>query len=141
MTTRLRRFLLPTGAVLAATGSGDADAYDELGALVLDGIRSPHSAHCDVRVPDDYTASWNKFASLNLVRSDPAITAEVIFRMVTDGDTRKVHYYSGPDGEAIPRVKQLLRQDWYFEELSARNRNEASPLWKSLMPTPTANNG
>lgn len=54
--------------------------------------------------------------------------------MVTDGETRKVHYYSGPDGKAIPRVKQLLRQDWYFEELSARNRNEASPLWKSLMP-------
>lgn len=93
-------------------------------------------------VPDDYTASWNKFASLNLVRSDPAITAEVMFRMVTDGDTRKVHYYSGPDGEAIPRVKQLLGQDWYFEELSARNRNDASPLWKSLMPAPSAaNNG
>jgi NAD(P)-dependent dehydrogenase (short-subunit alcohol dehydrogenase family) len=85
-------------------------------------------------VPDDYSASWGKFASLNLVRSDPAITAEVMFRMVTDGDTRKVHYYSGPDGEAIPRVKQLLGQDWYFEELSARNRNEASPLWKALMP-------
>jgi NAD(P)-dependent dehydrogenase (short-subunit alcohol dehydrogenase family) len=88
-------------------------------------------------VPDDYTASWNKFASLNLTRSDPAITAQVMFRMVTDGDTRKVHYYSGPDGEAIPRVKQLLGQDWYFEELSARNRNEASPLWRTLMPAPT----
>ncbi|HEX4223476.1 MAG TPA: SDR family NAD(P)-dependent oxidoreductase [Pseudonocardiaceae bacterium] len=85
-------------------------------------------------VPDDYTASWNKFASLNVVRSDPAGTAEVMFRMVTDGDTKKVHYYSGPDGEAIPRVKQLLGQDWYFEELSARNRAEASPLWDALMP-------
>jgi hypothetical protein len=55
---------------------------------------------------------------------------------VTDGDTRKVHYYSGPDGEAIPRVKHLLGQDWYLEELSARNRNEASPLWETLMPQP-----
>jgi len=89
-------------------------------------------------VPDDYTASWDKFASLNLVRSDPALTAEVMFRMVTDGDTRKVHYYSGPDGEAVPRVKQLLGQDWYIEELSARNRDEASPLWESLMPNPKA---
>lgn len=89
-------------------------------------------------VPDDYQQSWAKFASLNLVRSDPAVTAEVMFRMVTDGDTRKVHYYSGPDGEAIPRVKQLLGQDWYFEELSARNRNEASQLWTALMPTPIA---
>jgi len=47
-------------------------------------------------VPADYDASWAKFASLNLVRSDPAGTAEVMFRMVTDGDRKKVHYYSGP---------------------------------------------
>lgn len=91
-------------------------------------------------IPDDYATSMGKFMSLNLVRSDPAITAEVMFRMVTDGDTNKVHYYSGPDGVAIPRVKQLLGQDWYFEELSARNRDEASPLWKALMPTPVAPN-
>ena len=89
-------------------------------------------------VPADYAASSAKFASLNLVRSNPAITADVMFRMVTDGDTKKVHYYSGPDGESIPRVKQLLGQDWYFEELSARNRNESSPLWESLMPRPGA---
>ncbi len=87
-------------------------------------------------VPDDYNASWDKFKALNLVRSDPAITADVMFRMVTDGDTRKVHYYSGPDGEAIPRVKQLLGQDWYFEELSARNRAEPTALWQALMPQP-----
>ncbi|MFD7155498.1 SDR family oxidoreductase [Kribbella sp. NPDC059898] len=87
-------------------------------------------------VPDDYQAAWDKFAAQNLVRSDPAITAEVMFRMVTDGDARKVHYYSGPDGEAIPRVKQLLGQDWYFEEHSAHNRAETSPLWATLMPTP-----
>ncbi|MFJ3906263.1 SDR family oxidoreductase [Streptomyces sp. NPDC090025] len=88
-------------------------------------------------VPEDYTASWNTFASLNLVRSDPALTAEVMLRMVTDGDTKKIHYYSGPDGEAIPRVKQLLGQDWYLEELTARNRGEATALWNALMPTPT----
>lgn len=87
-------------------------------------------------VPEDYTASWNTFASLNLVRSDPALTAEVMYRMVTDGNTKKVHYYSGPDGEAIPRVKQLLGQDWYLEELSARNRGESTALWDALMPTP-----
>ncbi|RAG85537.1 short-chain dehydrogenase/reductase [Streptacidiphilus pinicola] len=89
-------------------------------------------------VPADYDAGWAAFASLNLVRSDPAGTAEVMFRMVTDGDRKKVHYYSGPDGEAIPRVKQLLGQDWYFEELSARNRGQASPLWTAVMPTPVA---
>ncbi|MFJ2375704.1 SDR family NAD(P)-dependent oxidoreductase [Streptomyces sp. NPDC087769] len=87
-------------------------------------------------VPQEYTASWNAFASLNLVRSDPALTAEVMFRMVTDGDTKKVHYYSGPDGEVIPRVKQLLGQDWYLEELTARNRGKATALWNALIPTP-----
>jgi len=89
-------------------------------------------------VPADYDAGWAAFASLNLVRSDPAGTAEMMFRMVVDGDPDKVHYYSGPDGEAIPRVKQLLGQDWYFEELSARNRGQASPLWDAVMPTPVA---
>src|SRR5580693_6464084 len=34
---------IQSGAVLAATGLGDADAYDELAALVLDGIRWPRS--------------------------------------------------------------------------------------------------
>ena len=87
-------------------------------------------------IPEDYLAPWAKFKSLNVVRSDPAITAEVMFRMVTDGNARKVHYYSGPDGEAIPRVKQLLGQDWFWEEFCARNRGEATPLWHALMPQP-----
>jgi short subunit dehydrogenase len=52
--------------------------------------------------PEEYRASWNNFASLNLVRSDPAITVDVMFRMVTDGNTRKVHYYSGPRRRGHP---------------------------------------
>ncbi|MDP5226292.1 MULTISPECIES: SDR family oxidoreductase [Arthrobacter] len=91
-------------------------------------------------VPADYVDSMDVFNTLNTVRSDPAGTAEVMFRMVVDGDRQKVHYYSGPDGEAIPRVKQLLGQDWYFQELSARNRAQASPLWNALMPQPVAAN-
>lgn len=91
--------------------------------------------------PEEYRASWNNFASLNLVRSDPAITVDVMFRMVTDGNTRKVHYYRGPDGEAIPRVKQLFGQDWYLEELGARNRGESTPLWTALMPHPRQGGG
>lgn len=89
-------------------------------------------------VPADYAESAAKFAALNLVRSDPESTAEVMYRMVVDGDRNKIHYYSGPDAEAIPRVKQLLGQDWYLEELAARNRNAASPLWNALMPRPIA---
>ena len=88
--------------------------------------------------PQDYLPSWDRFSSTNAVRSNPQTTADVMFRMVTDGDTGKVRYYSGPDGEAIPRVKQLLGQDWYWEEFSARNRGEATPLWNALMPQPVA---
>ncbi|MFJ2812619.1 MULTISPECIES: hypothetical protein [unclassified Streptomyces] len=44
----------------------------------------------------------------------------------------------GPDGEAIPRVKQLLGQDWYLEELTRRNHGQATALWNALMPTPEA---
>ena len=89
-------------------------------------------------VPEDYLASANRFFSQNAVASDPQVTADVMFRMVTDGDTRKVRYYSGPDGDAVPRVRQLLGQDWYWQEFSAHNRGETTPLWKTLMPQPVA---
>jgi hypothetical protein len=58
--------------------------------------------------------------------------------MVTDGNARKVRSYSGPDGEAIPRVKQLLGQRWYREEFSAASRGEPTSLWNALVPRPTA---
>ena len=87
-------------------------------------------------IPAAYLPPMNHFNTLNTVRSDPAGTAEVMFQMVVDGNPEKVHYYSGPDGKAIARVKQLLGQDWYFEELSARNRGRASALWNALMPQP-----
>ena len=86
--------------------------------------------------PEEYRASWNNFASLNLVRSDPAITVDVMFRMVTDGNARKVHYYSGPDGEAIPRVKQLLGQDWYLEVLGAEKPRRIHPALDGVDATP-----
>ncbi|HEX3784494.1 MAG TPA: SDR family oxidoreductase [Pseudonocardiaceae bacterium] len=89
-------------------------------------------------VPADYAESMSRFGQSNLVRSDPALTAEVVFRMVTDGNVRKVRYYSGPDGEAVPRVKQLLGQDWYWDEFSAATRGNASPLWLSVVPRPIA---
>ncbi|MFE3001453.1 SDR family oxidoreductase [Nocardia sp. NPDC059246] len=91
-------------------------------------------------MPAAYQEPMDRFFSANVVRSDPALTVEAMWRMVTDGDSRKVHYYSGPDGEAIPRVKQLLGQDWYLDEHNASNRQEASPLWQTLMPRPKSEN-
>jgi AcrR family transcriptional regulator len=43
-TTAVTMARIQSGAVLAATGLGDADAYHELAALVLNGIRSPRPA-------------------------------------------------------------------------------------------------
>ncbi|MGW1071188.1 hypothetical protein [Streptomyces sp. NPDC002537] len=58
--------------------------------------------------------------------------------MVTGGDARTVRYCSGPDGEAIPRVKRLLGQGWCWQEFSAHNRGETTPLWNALMSQPVA---
>ena len=89
-------------------------------------------------VPDAYNASMNAFSAHNVVRSHPRLTADVIYEAVTDNKPGKVRYYSGPDGLAIPRVKQLLGQDWYWQEFRAAVSGNASPLWQALVPTPVA---
>ena len=87
-------------------------------------------------VPDAYEASVNAFHSRNSVRSDPRVTADVIYEAVTDNKPGKVRYYSGPDGIAIPRVKQLLGQEWYWQEFRGAVLGEPSPLWQALVPAP-----
>ena len=89
-------------------------------------------------VPDAYDASVNAFHSRNSVRSDPRVTADVIYEAVTDNKPGKVRYYSGPDGIAIPRVKQLLGQEWYWQEFRSAALGTPSPLWKALVPAPMA---
>jgi hypothetical protein len=87
-------------------------------------------------VPDAYDASIKAFRSLNLVRSDPCLTADVIYEAVTDNNPGQVRYYSGPDGTAIPRVKRLLGPDWYWQEFRAAVSGNPSPLWQALVPAP-----
>jgi NAD(P)-dependent dehydrogenase (short-subunit alcohol dehydrogenase family) len=89
-------------------------------------------------VPGAYDASVNAFHSRNSVRSDPRVTADVIYEAVTDNKPGKVRYYSGPDGIAIPRVKQLLGQEWYWQEFRSAALGTPSPLWKALVPAPMA---
>ncbi len=89
-------------------------------------------------VPDAYDASVEAFSARNVVRSDPRLTAEVIHEAVTDNKPGKVRYYTGPDGIAIPRVKQLLGQEWYWQEFRTAMTGNPSPLWHSLVPTPVA---
>ena len=89
-------------------------------------------------VPDAYDASVNAFHSHNSVRSHPRVTADVIYEAVTDNKPGKVRYYSGPDGIAIPRVKQLLGQEWYWQEFRGAVSGNPSPLWQALVPTPVA---
>jgi NAD(P)-dependent dehydrogenase (short-subunit alcohol dehydrogenase family) len=89
-------------------------------------------------VPDAYDVSVNAFQSRNSVRSDPRVTADVIYEAVTDNKPGKVRYYSGPDGIAIPRVKQLLGQEWYWQEFRSAVSGNPSPLWQALVPAPIA---
>jgi len=86
----------------------------------------------------DYIEPWQHFNAMNTVRSNPQITADVMFRMVTDGNNKQVRYYSGPDGEAVPRVKHLLGQQWFWEEFNQRNHGKPTQLWNTLMPSPQA---
>lgn len=69
--------------------------------------------------------------------SKPSVTARGIVEAVTDGKNEKVRYYTGPDGIAIPRVKQLLGSEWYWEEFRTAANGSPSDLWKSLMPEGT----
>jgi NAD(P)-dependent dehydrogenase (short-subunit alcohol dehydrogenase family) len=90
--------------------------------------------------PAAYEASIKAFYSLDLfqARSHPRVTADVIYQAVTDGDATQVRYYTGPDGTAIPRVKQLLGQDWYWQEFRALVGGKPSPLWRTLVPAAEA---
>jgi NAD(P)-dependent dehydrogenase (short-subunit alcohol dehydrogenase family) len=87
-------------------------------------------------VPDAYDSSIKAFFDRNLVRSDPRVTVDVIYEAVTDSKPGKVRYYSGPDSIAIPRVKRLLGQDWYWQEFRAATSGNPSPLWQALVPAP-----
>jgi hypothetical protein len=89
-------------------------------------------------VPVAYHASIDAFRSRNSVRSHPRLTADVIYEAVTDRKADKAHYYSGPDGIAIPRVKQLLGQEWYWQEFRGAVSGNPSPLWQSLVPAPVS---
>jgi hypothetical protein len=83
--------------------------------------------------------SVNAFQSRSSIRSDPRVTADVIYEAVTDNKPGKVRYYSsGPDGIAIPRVKQLLGQEWYWQEFRGAVLGKPSPLWQALVPAPIA---
>jgi NAD(P)-dependent dehydrogenase (short-subunit alcohol dehydrogenase family) len=84
--------------------------------------------------PEDYHAEMARFfgsPQANL-GSPPSTAADVIYRAATDGRPEQVRYYSGPDGEIIPRAKTLLGPQWYWEEFRAANTTGPSPLWTSV---------
>lgn len=84
-------------------------------------------------VPDDYQPGINRFFSAQGTGSSPSATVEVIWEAVNDGKQNKVRYYSGPDGVIVPRAKQILGQDWYWQEFQSACTGNPSPLWKSLV--------
>jgi NAD(P)-dependent dehydrogenase (short-subunit alcohol dehydrogenase family) len=85
-------------------------------------------------VPEDYLPEMNKFfgSPQALLGSPPSTAADVIYLAATDGRAERLRYYSGPDGEIIPRAKALLGPQWYWEEFRAANTTGPSPLWTAL---------
>ncbi|MGW9657872.1 SDR family NAD(P)-dependent oxidoreductase [Streptomyces albidoflavus] len=83
--------------------------------------------------PEEYQGGMQRFFGMQGTGSSPEVTAKAIYEAVTDSKIEKVRYYTGPDGIAVPRVKQLLGADWYWEEFRKASLGNPSDLWKSLV--------
>jgi NAD(P)-dependent dehydrogenase (short-subunit alcohol dehydrogenase family) len=88
-------------------------------------------------VPEAYLPGIQRFFAMQGGGSKPSVTAQAIYEAVTDNKDGKVRYYTGPDATAIPRVKQLLGAEWYWDEFRTAANGNPSDLWKSLMPQGT----
>lgn len=64
--------------------------------------------------------------------SESSVVGDVVYTAATDGRTKKVHYYAGPDALAIPRMKRLLGIENYWEEFQDFALGKPSPLWQTL---------
>jgi short-subunit dehydrogenase len=88
-------------------------------------------------IPDAYQAGIARFfASNSSTGSDPAVTADVIYRAVIDPDPTAARYYSAPDSASIPRAKRILGADGYWQEFRSAVLGHPSDLWKTLMEKP-----
>ncbi|MFD0260402.1 SDR family NAD(P)-dependent oxidoreductase [Kitasatospora indigofera] len=85
-------------------------------------------------IPQEYLPGMQRFFGMQGTGSKPAVTAEAVYEAVTDGKIEKVRYYTGPDGVVIPRVKQILGAEQYWEEFRNASTGSPSPLWTSLVP-------
>ena len=84
-------------------------------------------------VPPDYQAGMQRFFGAQGTGSVPEVTVDAIWAAVNDGDQGRVRYYSGPDGEIVPRAQQMLGRDWYWREFRAAALGNPSALWKSMV--------
>lgn len=88
-------------------------------------------------ISDVYQAGIARFfASNSSTGSDPAVTADVVYRAVIDPDPTTVRYYSAPDSESIPRGKRILGADSYWQEFRSAVLGQPSALWRALMAEP-----
>jgi NAD(P)-dependent dehydrogenase (short-subunit alcohol dehydrogenase family) len=84
-------------------------------------------------VPDDYQQGLKRFFGAQGTGSTPDVTVDAIWMAVNDGDQGRVRYYSGPDGEIVPRAQQMLGRDWYWREFRAAAMGNPSPMWKTMV--------
>jgi NAD(P)-dependent dehydrogenase (short-subunit alcohol dehydrogenase family) len=85
--------------------------------------------------PDSYQQGIADFFAHNSpTGSEPAVTAEMIYRATVDPDPERVRYHSGPDSVSIPRAKQILGLEGYWREFRESVAGRPSPLWKAVSP-------
>jgi hypothetical protein len=90
-------------------------------------------------IPAAYHASIARFFTNNSsTGSDPAVTADVIYRAVIDPDPTAVRYYSAPASASIRRGKRILGAAGYWQEFRNAVLGHPSDLRKTLMEAPGA---
>ncbi|MBC7974818.1 MAG: SDR family NAD(P)-dependent oxidoreductase [Myxococcales bacterium] len=83
--------------------------------------------------PADYQSGLQRFFSAQGTGSTPDVTVDAIWMAVNDGDQARVRYYSGPDGEVVPRAQQALGRDWYWREFRAAALGAPSQMWRTMV--------
>ena len=88
-------------------------------------------------IPDAYQAGIARFfASNSATGSDPAVTADVIYRAVIDPDPTPLGTTRPLTQLSIPRAKRILGADGYWQEFRRAVLGHPSDLWKTLMEKP-----
>ena len=115
----------------------------EFGVIVKAILPGQHATqiYTKMDVAEDVSGAYQDgikafFSKNSPTASAPSVTADVIYEAVVDTRISKVRYYSGPDAVAIPRAKQVLGLDGYWDEFRTSILDRPTALFSALVPPP-----